>query len=148
MVNTALMRFVKITRPVCGRAAWVPRVFLGVVAYPASILLVAHVLNHGHLSAGATIVLLAAPGLVLGALVRRWWILGVPPVAAATWLIVSPGCANGCGEDDATTATVMAAVYVVLPAMIALLVALCAGRSLGWLSRLGLRRPATAEGRL
>jgi hypothetical protein len=46
------------------------------------------------------------------------------------------------------TATVMAAVYVVLPAMIALLVGFCAGRSLGWLSRLALRRPAAAEGRL
>ena len=126
------------------RTASTLRVGLGVLAYPASILLVWRLLSVGHVSAAAAIVLLAAPAVVFGAVVSRWWIVAVPPAGIATWLMISAGCANSCGEDTATTHAVMEVLYVVLPAMVALLVGLCAGRSLRCLARLVLRRDRAA----
>jgi hypothetical protein len=144
MVNDSFMGLGFSARHLRSRTASTVRVGLEVLAYPASILLVWRLLSDGHLSAGATIVLLAAPGVVFGAVVSRWWILAVPPVGIATWLMINAGCANSCGEDTATTVALMEALYVVLPAMVALLVGLCAGRSLGYLVRLALRRGSAA----
>jgi len=69
MVNNSLIGFGGSAQHLCGRTASSGRVVLGVLAYPASFLLVAHLLSDGHLGASATIVLLAAPGRSLGWLV-------------------------------------------------------------------------------
>ncbi len=64
------------------------QLILGMVAYPAASVLVLHGLSGSAIDA-ASITVFASPGLAFGALVRRIWIVGVPPAGAVIWLLVA-----------------------------------------------------------
>ncbi|MDQ2894255.1 MAG: hypothetical protein M3Y09_01175 [Actinomycetota bacterium] len=109
------------------------RLILGVVAYPAASILVLHGLSGSAIDA-VSITVFGLPGLALGALVRRIWIVGVPPAGAVIWLLVAyamdPSCTN-CGSDDTWTVLVlMTMIYLVIPAMLSLLLGILVGNLL------------------
>lgn len=117
------------------------RLLLGLVAYPAVVALVFYSLRGSDIGAGS-IALFTLPGLAFGVIVGRMWIVGVPPVAAATTLLISyamdPSCATSYGPDDTWTVIVlMTMLWLVVPAAFTLLLGILA-RNL--LSRLASRR--------
>lgn len=107
------------------RRASALRFVLGALAYPAACG-AALVLVSGRAIAVDTVVLVALPGIVFGAIVGRPWILGVPVTYVTAWLLIDfardPTCANSCGQDDTWGVLgILAGLYLVLPQLVMLL---------------------------
>lgn len=75
------------------------------------------------------ILLAACPGLLMGLLVGRKWLLGVPPVGWGAALLVAygldPGC-QSCGDDSWVGIVYIVALVLVFPSLVAVLLGITA----------------------
>jgi len=80
---------------------------------------VVYLLSTGTDLNAAFVVIFALPGLLLGALIRRLWMISVPIAAATVLLAVAylndPTCA-ACGEDTWSTIIASTSLFLVAPA--------------------------------